>query len=323
MYISIDIKNNICYSFYVIKESIEMRRHMNEIQILDKIKIEDYIYEIRGKHVMLDSDLAELYKCKNGTKEINQAVKNNIDKFPERFSWVLTEEEWISLRSKILTLDNQGKGKHRKYLPRVFTEEGVAMLATILHTKIASKISIAIMDAFVTMRKFISTNLLEQKYVNNLVMEHDYDIKLLKESFSKLEEKKKTNEIYYNGQIYDAYYKILEIFKSAKKKLIVIDSYSDNNLLNIIKRLNIDVVVITRKNNLLTKDDIDKYNKQYNNLKVIYNNTFHDRYFILDNKYLYHCGASINRIGYKTFSITLVGDSDICNSLINKVNEII
>ena len=295
---------------------------MNEVILKENIIIEDYIYEIRGKHVMLDSDLAELYECKQGTKEINQAVKNNIDKFPDRFSWVLTDEEWKSLRSKILTLDNQGKGKHRKYLPRVFTEEGVAMLATILHTPIASKISIAIMDAFVTMRKYISTNLLEQKYVNNLVMEHDYDIKLLKESFSKLEEKKKNNEIYYNGQIYDAYYKILEIFKSAKEKLIVIDSYADNNLLNIIKRLNIDVVVITRHNNLLTKDDIDKYNKQYNNLKVIYNNTFHDRYFILDNKYLYHCGASINRIGYKTFSITLVGDQDICNSLINKVNEI-
>jgi len=295
---------------------------MNELVLTEKNKIEDYIYEIRGKYVMLDSDLAELYKCKNGTKTINQAVSRHLDRFPDDFYFRLTNEEYNSLRSQVGTLKS-GRGEHKKYLPFAFTEQGVSMLATVLRTDVASQISVAIMRAFVTMRKYISTNLLEQKYVNNLVMEHDYDIKLLKESFSKLEEKKKNNEIYYNGQIYDAYYKILEIFKSAKKKLIVIDSYADNNLLNIIKRLNIDVVVITRNNNLLTKDDTFKYNKQYNNLKVIYNNTFHDRYFILDNKYVYHCGASINRIGYKTISITLVGDQDICNSLINKVNEII
>ena len=131
---------------------------MNEIEVKDIIKIEDYIYEIRGKHVMLDSDLAELYKCKNGTKEINQAVKNNIDKFPDRFSWVLTDEEYRDLRSKILTSSSISNYGGRRYNPRVFTEEGVAMLATILHTKIAAKISIAIMDAFVAMRHYLYEN---------------------------------------------------------------------------------------------------------------------------------------------------------------------
>ena len=294
---------------------------MNEIEVLDKIRIEDYIYEIRGKHVMLDSDLAELYKCKNGTKEINQAVKNNIDKFPERFSWKLTDEE--SKDFLVKNFDQKIETRGGKYKnPRVFTEEGVAMLATILHTKIAAKISIAIMDAFVAMRKFISTNLLEQKYVNNLVMEHDYDIKLLKESFSKLEEKKKNNEIYFNGQIYDAYSKIHEIFKKAKKKLVIIDAYADLSILDIIKRLKVNVILITKQNNLLTNQDITRYNKQYSNLKVIYDNTFHDRYFIIDDKDVYHCGTSINRIGYKTFSINLVGDQDICNILIKKVNNL-
>ena len=160
---------------------------MNEIEVLDKVRIEDYIYEIRGKHVMLDSDLAELYDVE--TKRINEAVKNNIEKFPERFSWVLTDEEYLELRSKFSTA-NEKNANMKRFNPRVFTEQGVAMLATILKSKTASLISIAIMDAFVSMRKFISTNLLEQKYVNNLVMEHDYDIKILKESFSKLEEKK-------------------------------------------------------------------------------------------------------------------------------------
>ena len=173
---------------------------MNEIIVKDNIKIEDLIYEVGGKQVMLDSDLAILYQCKNGTKEINQAVKNNIDKFPERFCFRISEEEYNSLKSKILT----SKGGSRKG-HNVFTEEGVAMLATILHTKIAAKVSVAIMDAFVAMRKFISSNLLEQRYIKDLVLEHDYDIKLLKESFSKFEEKRQVNEIYFSGQIYDAY----------------------------------------------------------------------------------------------------------------------
>ena len=145
----------------------------------------------------------------------------------------------------------------------------------------------------------------------------------MKESFNKIDEKRRINEIYFNGQIFDAYSKIQEIFKSAMKSLIIIDAYADNTLLDIIKRLNIKVIIITKSNNLLTHQDIKKYNKQYSNLKVIYNNTFHDRYFIIDNKEMYQCGASINRIGYKTFSINLISDEEVCNSLISKVNKII
>ena len=107
------------------------------------------------------------------------------------------------------------------------------------------------------------------------------------------------------------------------KKLIIIDAYADNTLLDIIKRLDIEVIIITKKDNLLTKQDIEKYNKQYNNLKVIFNNSFHDRYFLIDDETIYHCGSSINRIGYKTFSINLVSDKEVCEMLINKVNEIV
>ena len=298
---------------------------MNEIIEKDKVIIENMIYEIRGKQVMIDSDLARIYNCKNGTKEINQAVKNNIEKFPERFSFILTVEEWDSLRSKFLTIKNNtnGRGQHRKYLPRVFTEQGVAMLATVLKSKIAIEVSIRIMDAFVAMRHYLSSNLLEQKYINKLVLEDHDKIKVLESSFQKLEEKKKTNEIYFNGQIYDAYFKVQEIFKEAKEELIIIDSYADNTILDIIKRLSVKVTIITKENNLLTKQDIEKYNKQYHNLKVIFDNTFHDRYFIIDNNKIYHCGASINRIGYKTFSINIISDKDVYNSLINKVSVII
>ena len=294
---------------------------MNEVVTKENIKIEDMIYEIRGKQVMLDSDLAILYECANGTKTINQAVKRNINRFPNDFYFQLETEEFLNLKSQIGTSSWNNYGGTRK-LPYVFTEQGVAMLATVLRTDIASEMSVAIMRAFVTMRKYISTNLLEQKYINNMVLEHDCQIKLLKGSFQKIEEKKKVNEIYFNGQIYDAYSKIQEIFKSANKRLVIIDAYADNTILDIVKRLKIEVIIITKPNNLLTKQDVEKYNKQYNNLTVIYNNTFHDRYFILDDEIIYHCGASINRIGYKTFSITLIGDEYVKNTLINKINEI-
>ena len=301
---------------------------MNEVIVKDELIIENLIYEIRGVPVMLDSDLAKLYECVNGTKTINQAVKRHINRFPERFMFVLTEEESKEFsRSQIGTLN--GRGHNIKYLPYAFTEQGVAMLATILRTPVAEKISIRIMDAFVAMRKYISNSLIEQKYINNLVLEdHDKiiemenDVKLLQVSFDKLEEKRKVNEIYFDGQIFDAYSKIQEIFKRATKELIIIDAYADNTILDIIKRLKTDVIVITKPNNLLTKQDIKKYNLQYNNLKVCYDNTFHDRYFILDGNEVYHCGASINRIGYKTFSITLINDEDICRLLIDKIQTI-
>ena len=285
---------------------------MNDIVLKQEEKIENLIYEIRGKQVMLDTDLAKLYQVE--TKRINEAVSRNKEKFPERFCFRITEKEYDFLKSQFAT----SKGGSRKG-HAVFTEQGVAMLATILKSKIAAQVSIAIMDAFVAMRKYISSNLIEQKYINNLALEDHEKIKVLESSFEKLEEKQKTSEIYFNGQIYDAYSKILDIFKSAKEELIIIDSYANKSLLDIIKSLSIKVTIITKENNLLTKQDIEKYNKQYHNLTVKYNNTFHDRYFILDSEVVYHCGSSINRIGYKTFSITLISDSDICKSLINKI----
>ena len=302
---------------------------MNDI-IISETKIQDTIYEIRGKQVMLDSDLAKLYQCKNGTKDINKAVKRNINRFPEDFYFQLTKDEYNKiLRFQFGTLKIE-QGKYSKYIPHVFTEEGVSMLSSVLHTVVAEKVSIDIMRAFVSMRKYISSNLIEQKYINNLVLTHEdnfkevyQDIKLLQESFDKLEEKKKVNEIFLNGQIYDAYSKIIEIFSIAKKELIIIDTYADNTLLNIIKKLNIKIIIITKENNLLTNIDISKYNKQYQNLTVIYNNTYHDRYFIIDKSTIYHCGTSINRIGYKTFSITLLQDKDICNLLIENIDRVI
>ncbi len=292
--------------------------NMNELA--EKLNVEEMIYEIRGEYVMLDSDLARLYECKNGTKEVNQAVRNNPKKFPDRFSWKLSDEETEKLRSKFLTANIS---KMSRKNPRVFTEQGVAMLATVLKTKVAIETSIRIMDAFVAMKKYISNGLLEQRYINNIVLEDHDKIKNLEISFQKFEEKKKVNDIYFAGQMYDAYSKILEIFISAKKELIIVDSYADKTLLDIVRRLKINVIIVTKENNLLKEIDINKYNEQYSNLKLIYNETFHDRYFIIDNKIIYHCGTSINRIGHKTFCINLISDEDVYKSLLEKIGKIL
>ena len=191
---------------------------MNEIIVKDEVKIEDLIYEVRGVQVMLDSDLAKLYECKNGTKSINLAVNRNLDRFPEDFYFQLKEEEYNNLKFQIETSSSKNNYGGVRKLPYVFTEQGVAMLATVLRTEVASKMSVAIMRAFVVMRKYISSNLIQQKYINNQVLKNTEEIKILQESFQKFEEKKKVNEIYFNGQIFDAYSKIQEIFKSATKK---------------------------------------------------------------------------------------------------------
>ena len=290
-------------------------------ELKEDLSIEDMIYEVRGKQVMLDSDLARLYQCKNGTKEINQAVKNNPDKFPERYSFQLSDNEYNNLRSKNLTSSLESGYGGRRYNPRVFTEQGIAMLSTILKSKVAVETSIRIMDTFVKMRKIISSNLIEQKYINELVIKDNERINLLEESFSKLEEKEKINHIFYEGQIYDAYSLLIDIFKEAGKEIIIIDNYADKSILDMITNLNVRVTIVTRKFNLLKDIDIKKYNRQYHNLKVIYSDKFHDRFVIIDKKVLYHSGASFKDLGNKCFAITKMEDKEYLETIIKNIGE--
>ena len=282
----------------------------------EELNIENIIYEIRGKQVMLDSDLAKLYECKNGTKDINKAVKRNIERFPKNFYFQITEEEM-----KKLWFQSGTANKMIRSLPYVFTEQGIAMLSSVLHTQIAISQSIRIMDAFVKMRKIISSNLIEQKYINELVIKDNERINLLEESFSKLEEKEKINHIFYEGQIYDAYSLLIDIFKGAKEEIIIIDNYADKSILNMITNLNVKVTIVTRKFNLLKDIDIKKYNKQYHNLKVIYSDKFHDRFIILDKKVLYHSGASYKDLGNKCFAITKIKDKEYLETIIKNIGE--
>ena len=283
-------------------------------KLKEDLSIENMIYEIRGRQVMLDCDLAKLYNVE--TKRINEAVKNNPDKFPERFYFRINENEFFSLKSKIST----SKGGSRKG-HNVFTEQGIAMLSTILKSKVAVETSIRIMDAFVKMRKYISANLIEQDNMKNMLIKHDNEIKLLQESFSKLEEKEKINHIFYDGQIYDAYSLLIDIFKEAEKEIIIIDNYADKSILDMITNLNVRVTIVTRKFNLLKDIDIKKYNRQYHNLKVIYSDKFHDRFIILDKKVLYHSGASYKDLGNKCFAITKIKDKEYLETIIKNIGE--
>ena len=271
--------------------------------------IENLIYEIRGRQVMLDSDLAKLYNCKNGTKTINLAVKRHINRFPERFCFRLNNDELMNLRFQNETTKFNNM---RRSLPYAFTEEGVAMLSSVLRTPIAEEISIRIMDAFVNLRKYVNNyenriSNLETKYI-----EHDNKIDKL---FQALDKKEKINNIFFEGQIYDAYSLLIDILKEAEEEIIIIDNYIDKQILDITSLLDKKVIIVTNKYNKL---DIEKYKEQYNNLKIKINNKFHDRFIILDRKILYHSGASFKDLGKKCFSINKEEDKEYLERIINE-----
>ena len=190
------------------------------------------------------------------------------------------------------------------------------MLATILKTPVADIVSMKIIDAFVYMKRYLS---FENK--NSIILNHEERILKLEESFDKLNEKEKINHIFYEGQIYDAYSLLIDIFKEAKKEIIIIDNYADKSILDMITNLNVKVTIVTKKFNLLKDIDIKKYNKQYHNLKVIYSDKFHDRFIILDKKVLYHSGASFKDLGNKCFSINKMEDKEYLEIIIRNIGE--
>ena len=287
---------------------------MNKIVVSDNIKIKNMIYEIRGKNVMLDSDLAMLFGYE--TKQLNRQVLRNINRFPENYCFQITDTEYISLRCQNGTLKN-GRGEHRKYLPYVFTEYGITMLAGILKSELAIKMSLRIVDIFITMKNYINTTLIEQKYFNELTIKNTEDIKLLQESFDKLNTKESNNHIFYEGQIYDAYSLLIDILSKARKEIIIIDNYAGKKLFDIIKNINVKVKIYTENIDNISKE---KYEKQYNNLEIINTNIFHDRFIIIDNKVLYHSGASFKDLGKKCFAITKMEDNNILKELLNKIS---
>lgn len=293
----------------------------NKLAIQNELSNEDIknlIYTIRGKQVMLDSDVARLFEY--ATKDLNRNVKNNIERFPEYYCFQLTNEEYKSLRCKNFTLTENGRGQHRKYLPYVFTEYGITMLAGLLKSEVAVNVSIRIVNTFIEMRKFLMINgqvferLTSMEYK---LLEHD---KKFDEVFNQLQlEENIKQRIFFNGQIYDAYSIIIDIIKKANKKILIIDNYIDDSVLKMLakKKNNVEVVILTSDKSNIENLDIKKFNKEYPILKVAKTNKFHDRFIIIDNKEMYHLGASIKDLGKKCFAINRIEDMGIIKKIIN------
>lgn len=292
--------------------------------------IKNLIYTVRGKQVMLDSDVAMLYHYE--TKYINLAVRRNKERFPENFCFQLTNVEAENLKLQFatssLTKENYGG---RRTLPYVFTEQGIAMLSGLLRNEVAIKVSINIMNAFVEMRKFLTTNrqvferlnnveykLIEQ---NDMLSNHE---KKFEQVFNELQNKKEnefTQKIFFDGQIWDSYSLIIDIIKRAKSRILIIDNYIDDSILKMLSKKNkyVEVIILTSQNCDISKLDINKFNKQYPTLKIARSNKFHDRFIVIDNKELYHCGASLKDLGKKCFAINKMNDIKFIENIENSV----
>lgn len=286
---------------------------MNEIIIKDK-QIENMIFEVRGVQVMLSSDVATLYQIE--TKRLNEVIKRNIDRFPSTFCFQLTDEEIdrLSLRSQFATLNksNNLRGYNIKYLPYVLTEQGIMMLSGLLKSDIAVKVNIQIIDAFVKMRRYFANNF----NANELLLNHENRIQLLESTLDSFKEQK-IKKIFFEGQIYDAYSILVDILNKAKNEIIIIDNYANKELLDIIKDINLKIIIVSKNIDNVLKE---KYTKQYKNVEFIDNNSFHDRFIILDRSKLYTCGASFKDLGKKCFAISEFNDINYLEQIINTLN---
>lgn len=287
--------------------------------------IEKLIYVIRDKQVMIDSDLAMLYQVETGA--LNRAVKRNIKRFPDDFRFQLTVEEYENLKCQIgiSSLNENGYGG-RRTLPYVFTEQGISMLASVLHSDIAINVSIGIMRAFVEMRRFIANNALLFERISNVELKQ---LEYQKQTDEKLEQifeyisehEEASQKIFFDGQIYDAFSLIVSLIQKAEKEITLIDGYVDVGTLNLLVKKNegVSVTVYTHQRTRLSNIDVANFNAQYPALEVKYTSVFHDRFLILDGKTAYHIGASLKDAGKKTFGITLINDESITKDILQRL----
>jgi len=288
-------------------------------QLVQSIDINSKIYTIRNLQVMLDSDLAELYQVE--TKQLNKSVNRNIARFPDRFRFQLTKAEYETiLRFQNGTLKNNSsedkRGQHRKYLPFVFTEQGVSMLSALLRSDIAIAVSIQIIDAFVEMKKFISSNeLLYQRFerIEQKLLLHDDNFNQV---FKALENRSEIKDqmIFYNGELFDAYKFISDIIRSAKSSIVLVDNYIDDKTLTLfIKNQDVDISIYTHTISKQLKLDIEKYNAQYRPIEIKNFKNSHDRFLIVDDTIVYNIGASLKDLGKKIFAINKMDTFTLSN----------
>jgi len=305
--------------------STELAANCDQLQ--NELPVEQKIQTIRTQQVMIDRDLAELYNV--GTKVLNQAVKRNLDRFPERFRFQLTKEETTEL---VTNCDRFESSKHSTTQPFAFTEQGVAMLATVLHSDTAVQMSIRIMDAFVAMRHFLVSNAqvfqrLETIEYHQLEMQqHQQEAdKRIDEVFKCLDEGsvQPKQGVFYDGQIFDAYVFVSDLIKKAKKEITLIDNYVDETVLTMLDKRNnsVSAIIYTQQINHQLQLDINRHNAQYPPIKANIFKRAHDRFLIIDDE-VYHIGASIKDLGKKWFGFTLMRDITRAE-IINRINGVI
>lgn len=267
-------------------------------------EIRNLIYSIRGRQVMLDSDLASLYQVE--TKNLNKAVKRNIERFPVSFCFQLTEEEVENLRFQIGTSSLSYGG--RRYLPYVFTEQGVAMASAILRSDIAVKVSVEIMEAFVEMRKMLISNASLFHRLDNIELKQLQADQKFEEIFKALESDKLHAEkgIFYNGQVFDAYTFVSDIIRSAKSSITLLDNYVDDTVLTLLgkRNTNVTATIYTKSISNQLRLDLQRYNSQYPSIEVEIFSDAHDRFLIIDSTELYHIGASLKDLSKKWFAFS-------------------
>ena len=302
---------------------INMEAYMVEDQnnvVVKNRDIQHMIYNIRDKQVMIDSDLAMLYQVE--TKYLNRQKSRNEDRFPEDFCFQLTKEEYDILRCQNVTSKKESGSGGRRYLPYVFTEQGIAMLSTVLKSKVATDVSINIMRTFVEMRKIFLSNQEIFKRLDRVELKQLEADRKLEEVFNYIGANTEVKQnIFFNGQIYDAFSFIIGLIIKAKKEIILIDNYVDINTLNILCKKNkgVGIVILTGSKGTLSTKDIKIFNAQYPKLSLKFTTDFHDRFLIIDKTEVYHIGASIKDAGKKSFGITKIEDKYLIHSLLSKV----
>lgn len=285
---------------------------INEISA--KNTINEKIYHVRSVYVMLDDDLARIYGIE--TKVFNQAVKRNQERFPDSFRFQLTTEEYDALRSQIVTLKNvSSRGQHRKYLPYVFTEQGVAMLSAVLKSKTAIEVSINIMQSFVNLRKMKVDNALVLQRIDTLEKQQLITTSKVEQIFEAIENKniKPQSGIFFDGQVFDAYAFVSDLIRHAKKSIVLIDNYIDESVLVHLskKDKNVTVTLLTKKLSKQLLLDVEKVNLQYPIMHLKEFNQSHDRFLIIDQIEIYHLGASLKDLGKKSFAFSKLNEKTV------------
>lgn len=299
------------------------------IALSSDAQIRDMIYTVRGQQVMLDSDLAELYEVETGA--LNRAAKRNEDRFPEDFRFRLTDDEHENLRCQIgISSDDlrEFASGGRRYMPYVYTEQGVAMLSGVLRSKVAVDTSVRIMRAFVEMRHFVTDNAHMFEQIRSIDHRLDSLERTTDERFERVFDYMETHEapsqkVFFEGQVYDAFDLLVSLVQRAKREIILIDGYVDTGTLNILakKRQGVSATVWTHPKTSLTDRDVATFNAQYPTLEVRHTTSFHDRFLILDGTEGYLIGASLKDAGKKSFAVAKLEDSSIIESILGALDK--